>query len=139
MATGPGTRSFAAPPSRLVLIVEDDRDTRSFYTTVLSTHGFRIDEAHNGFQALEKAIERHPALIVTDIAVPGLDGIELCRRLRADIRTRTIPVLGVTGYADRHYQDRAIEAGADRVLIKPCTEDRLLAEACALIALPAKQ
>ena len=68
------------------------------YITVLSGDGFVVDEAHNGFQALEKAIELLPDLVLTDIAVPGLDGIELCRRLRADARTRTVPVLAVTGY-----------------------------------------
>jgi CheY-like chemotaxis protein len=116
------------------LIVEDDRETRLFYTSVLSAAGFRTDEAHNGFQALEKATARIPALILADIAVPGLDGIELCRRLRTDARTRAIPVLAVTGYADRDYEDRASGAGANRVLIKPCRPDVLIAEARTLIS-----
>lgn len=120
--------------SPLVLIVEDDRETRRFYTTVLALNGFRTEEAHNGFQALEKATAAHPDLILTDIAVPGLDGIELCRRLRADAGTSQIPVLAVTGYSDRHYQDRAMDAGADRILIKPFTEDVLLDAARELLA-----
>jgi two-component system cell cycle response regulator DivK len=133
-----GTRSSAASHSSLVLIVEDDRETRSFYRTALAGGGFRVAEAHNGFQALEKATEHRPDLILTDIAVPGLDGIELCRRLRADARTRDIPLLAITGYADRQYEDRARAAGADRVLIKPCSDEVLVAEARALIALPVK-
>ena len=64
--------------------------------------------------------------MLADIAVPGIDGIELCRRLRADARTRSIPVLAITGYDDRHYRDRAMLAGADRVLNKPCDLDTLL-------------
>lgn len=112
----------------LVLVVEDDLETRRFYTYALSDSGFRVDEAHNGLQALDKAIANPPDMILTDIAVPGLDGIELCRRLRADARTRDVPILAVTGYGDRQYPGRAREAGANHVLIKPFTADVLIAE-----------
>src|SRR4051812_46534446 len=111
-----------------VLVVEDDPETRQFYLSVLTADGFRAEQAHNGFQAFEKAIASPPDLVLTDIAVPGMDGIELCRRLRADERTRHVPVLAVTGYGDRHYPDRAIEAGANHVLIKPLDAAVLLAE-----------
>jgi two-component system cell cycle response regulator DivK len=112
----------------LILIVEDDPETRRFYVDTLKLHGFRTDDAHNGFQALEKAFAVTPDLVLADIAVPGIDGIELCRRLRADIRTRAVPVIAVTGYEDRRYHDRALTAGADRVLIKPCDPDALVRE-----------
>jgi len=118
---------------RLILVVEDDPETRLFYLTALTRGGFQVAEAHNGHQALEKAFDAPPDLILTDIAVPGIDGIELCRRLRADDRTRRVPVLAITGYGDRQYPDRAIGAGADRVLIKPCEPDRLVDEARRLI------
>lgn len=123
--------SASRPP--LVLVVEDDPETRQFYTDALSRAGFQIDQAHNGHQALEKAFESAPHLIVTDIAIPGIDGLELCRKLRADVRTRTIPVLAITGYDDRHYRDRARTAGADHVLIKPCGVDLLVLEARRLL------
>ena len=125
----------AATATPTVLIVEDDPETRSFYLTVFERDGFRIHQAHNGLQALEKAIESAPDLIITDIAVPGIDGIELCRRLRADDRTRLIPVLAVTGYDDRHYPDRVIDAGANHVLFKPCGPDQLVTEARRLLSL----
>jgi len=117
----------------LVLVVEDDRDTRQFYTVALERDGFQVDQAHNGHQALEKALRSVPALIISDIAVPGLDGIELCRRLRADSRTKNVPIIAVTGYDDRQYPDRVRIAGADVVLIKPCAADRLVAEAWRLV------
>jgi CheY-like chemotaxis protein len=123
----------AEPKPRSVLVVEDDPETRHFYITVLITQGFEIHEAHNGFQALEKAVALAPDLVLTDIAVPGLDGIELCRRLRADIRTCHVPVLAVTGYDDRRYPDRIIQAGANRVLLKPLDAAVLLAEAQRLL------
>ncbi len=129
----PGEPSVARD-SPVVLIVEDDPDTRRFYQTVFERHGFVTDQAHNGLQALEKAIQTSPDLILTDIAVPGIDGIELCRRLRADERTRAIPLLAVTGYHQRHYPDRVKSAGADHVIMKPCGPDTLLAEARRLLA-----
>lgn len=118
----------------LVLVVEDDPETRQYYSVALEREGFAIDQAHNGHQALEKAFKSPPDLILTDIAVPGLDGIELCRRLRADTRTQAIPVIAVTGYGDRQYDDRAKVAGADRVLIKPCEPDVIIDEARRLLA-----
>jgi CheY-like chemotaxis protein len=119
----------------LVLIVEDDPETRQLYADLLHRSGFATDQAHNGFQALDKALAHpRPDLILTDIAVPGIDGIELCRKLRADERTRTIPVLAITGYEDRQYPDRARVAGANGVLMKPCDEELLISEARRLLA-----
>ena len=119
----------------LVLIVEDDPETRHLYAAAFHRSGFSTEEAHNGHQALAKALgSPQPDLILTDIAVPGLDGIELCRKLRADDRTRSIPVLAITGYDDRHYPDRVRTAGADQVLMKPCDWDVLVTEVRRLLS-----
>jgi len=125
--------SNGAPGQPLILIVEDDPETRHFYSDAFAGDGFRTEEAHNGFQALEKAIAASPDLVLTDISVPGIDGIELCRQLRADDRTRAIPVLAITGYDDRQYPSRVRNAGADHVLLKPCDADVLVREARRLI------
>ena len=122
-----GGEKYDRPLPR-VLIVEDDPETRQFFVDLLNAHGFRTDPAHNGLQALEKALASPPDLVLADIVVPGIDGLELCRRLRADSRTRSVPVLAITGYEDRHYRARAMEAGADRVLIKPLEPDVLVRE-----------
>jgi CheY-like chemotaxis protein len=126
------------PASPLVLIVEDDAETRRFYTAIFSSDGFRTEQAHNGFQAFEKAISTRPDLVLMDIAVPGIDGIELSRRLRADGRTRAIPLLAITGYGDRHYHERAIDAGVDQVLSKPSAPDVLVEEARRLLVRPVR-
>jgi len=118
----------------LVLIVEDDPETRQFYSRTFESAGFRTAQAHNGHQALEKAFDVLPDLIVADIAIPGMDGIELCRRLRTDARAQAVPVLAITGYGDRDYEDRARAAGADQVLIKPCAADLLVDHARRLVA-----
>jgi CheY-like chemotaxis protein len=125
MPTGPGTESS----SPLVLIVEDDLATRSFYRDVLTLSGFRTADAHNGHQALEKARDERPNLVLTDLAVPGMDGFELCRALRQSAHLRDIPILAVTGHAE-YLGDagRFRQAGIDQVLMKPCPPDLIVQE-----------
>jgi two-component system, cell cycle response regulator DivK len=104
-----------------VLLVEDDRAGRMLYADWLSDAGFRVEQAHNGLQALERAFDLLPDAILTDLNIPGIDGYELTRRLKSDTRTSGIPVLAITGYAP-FTQDpaRADRAGCDAVLPKPC-------------------
>jgi two-component system cell cycle response regulator DivK len=120
-----GGRTDTAP---LILLVEDDRDTRELYYEVLCNSGFRIAEAHNGHQALEKALTLLPQVVVTDLALPGLDGAELTARLKRDPRTCAIPVIAVTGHALESYVARAHRAGASCVLVKPCLPATLVTE-----------
>jgi two-component system cell cycle response regulator DivK len=118
----------------LVLLVEDDRDGRLLFAAWLSAAGFRVEQAHNGLQALERARDLLPDVILTDLNIPGIDGYELTRRLKSDPRTSAIPVLAVTGYAP-FTQDpsRADRAGCDSVLTKPCDQDVLTQTLTALI------
>jgi two-component system cell cycle response regulator DivK len=117
------------PLDPLVLLVEDDRSTRVMYRDYLTQSGFRIVDAHNGFQALEKARLLKPQAVVTDLAVPGMDGFEFCRALRQSPATRSIPVIAVTGHSE--YLDdplRLMQAGIRQVLTKPCPPDVLAGE-----------
>ena len=110
----------------LVLLVEDDLSTRTMYRDYLTHSGFRIIDAHNGFQALEKARLLHPQAVVTDLAVPGMDGFEFCKALQQSAATRRIPVLAVTGHSEYlDDPDRFRHAGIQRVLTKPCPPDVL--------------
>jgi two-component system cell cycle response regulator DivK len=83
----------------LVLLVEDDRDGRLLFAEWLRDAGFRVEQAHNGLQPLERAFDLRPDAILTDLNIPGIDGYELTRRLKSDPRTSGIPILAVTGYA----------------------------------------
>jgi CheY-like chemotaxis protein len=114
----------ARPADPLVLVVEDDRSTRMMYCDHLNHCGFRTADAHNGHQALEKARELHPVAVLTDLAVPGMDGFEFCRALRSFADTRDIPILAITGHSEYLDQpDRFREAGILQVLVKPCPPD----------------
>lgn len=96
------------------------------YADWLTGAGFRVDQAHNGLQALERALDSPPHVVVTDLNIPGIDGFELTRRLKQDVRTRDVPVLAVTGYAAfASDPERARRAGCDVVLAKPCSPEDL--------------
>ena len=71
---------FSTPS--VVLLVEDDRDGRRLYAEWLTAAGFAVEQAHNGLQALERAVDAKPDVVVTDLNIPGIDGFELTRRLR---------------------------------------------------------
>jgi two-component system cell cycle response regulator DivK len=110
----------------LVLLVEDDREGRLLFADWLEDAGFRVEQAHNGLQALERAFDLLPDAILTDLNIPGIDGYELTRRLKSDPRTASLPILAVTGYTP-FTQDpgRADRAGCDAVLTKPCDPNEL--------------
>ena len=117
------------PEAPLVLIVEDDLSTRVMYREHLTHCGFRIVDAHNGHQALAKARELRPNVVLTDLAVPGMDGIEFCRALQQSDVTRAIPVLAVTGHAEYLDQpERFRQTGILHVLTKPCAPDVIAEE-----------
>jgi two-component system cell cycle response regulator DivK len=112
-----------------VLIVEDDLAARKLYVAMLMDDGFDVAEAHNGLQAVEKAVELLPALIVMDLGLPGIDGFELCRRLSQDGRTRHIPLVAITGrYVSPADVARAQREGCHTVLVKPIDPGPFLAE-----------
>jgi CheY-like chemotaxis protein len=112
-------------PSSLILVVDPDPDTRAMYVTGLALSGWIADGVTDGREALAKAISCRPAAIVTETRVPRLDGFELCRLLRSDPDTQHLPILVVTSDAGERLIAAAEEAGADRVLIKPCLPDEL--------------
>ncbi len=117
-----------------ILLVEDDHAGRLLYAEWLDLAGFDVAKAHNGLQALERAFDTCPDVIITDLNIPGIDGFELTRRLKRDPRTRDVPVLAVTGHAAFAADpERAQRAGCDAELPKPCTADELEAAVRGLI------
>jgi CheY-like chemotaxis protein len=107
----------------LILVVERNPAVQKLESFLLKEAGFRVEFANNGQDALDRARTNQPYLLVTEILVPKVDGLTLCRRLREDPRTRAILVV-VFSHLDA--EDRAIEAGADAFLRKPFDPDRLI-------------
>lgn len=119
------------PGTRLILIAERDQQVRKLQQHFLTEEGFTVEFADDGKSALERARAALPALVVTEILIPKLDGLALCRRLREDPLTREVPVLVFSILAA---QVRASEAGANAFLRKPLVDSNFLAAVQNLIA-----
>lgn len=102
-----------------VLVVDDEELNRKLLRDLLEGQGNQVTEAENGEQALRKVKENPPDVILLDVLMPGMDGFEVCRRLKADSGTAQIPILLVTGIKERSKMLTGIEAGANDFISKP--------------------
>ena len=114
--------------SPLILVVDDYQDAREMYAEYLQFSGFRVAEARNGNEAVDQAFALRPDLILMDLSLPGKDGWEATRELKADDRTRHIPIVALTGHALAGASDGAKKAGCDSFVTKPCLPDDLVVE-----------
>jgi PAS domain S-box-containing protein len=103
-----------------ILVVDDDNNSRVFLERALRSRHYNVEGAANGNSALEKTDQWHPDLIISDILMPGMNGFELCRRIKTDDRLRTIPFIFYTAtFVDQKDEKLAMALGASRFLIKP--------------------
>lgn len=112
----------------VVLLVDDYPDAREMYAEYLEFSGFDIIQAGNGVEAIQRAQDSRPDVILMDLSLPVMDGWEATRRLKADERTKSIPVLAVTGHALTGVSNDAKNAGCDGFITKPCLPEDLVAE-----------
>lgn len=100
-----------------VLVVDDEREIRDLLGNFLEGEGYEVIFSSNGEEAIDLAKRDNPQVILLDAKMPGIGGIETCKRLRSGKETAFIPIIMITGYADR--KTDAIEAGVDDFLYKP--------------------
>ena len=112
----------------LILVVDDYQDAREMYAEYLQYSGFRVAEAKNGNEAVAQARSLKPDLILMDLSLPGMDGWEATRVLKADDETRHIPIVALTGHALAGASEGARKAGCDSFVTKPCLPDDLVVE-----------
>jgi len=112
----------------LVLVVDDYQDAREMYAQFLMASGFRTIEARSGVEAVAKARELKPHCILMDLSLPGIDGWEATRQLKADHATTNIPVVAITGHASELASRDAKAAGCVAFVLKPTQADTLVAE-----------
>ena len=117
----------------LVLIADDDPDILELVSLTLERDGYEVALARNGEEALRIASERHIHLAVLDLMMPGIDGYEVTRRLRARVRENRLPILILSAFAEDRQAAQALAAGADAYMRKPFSPRELLAKAGSLI------
>ena len=118
------------------MIVEDDNYALSGYMEFLETAGFNVHGMGDAREALPAALRQPPGAVVTDITLPGMSGFEFAAALRADVRTRDVPIIGLTAHWTPDVRSRAAEVGMCVVLLKPCTPSHLIAELERLVTRP---
>jgi CheY-like chemotaxis protein len=116
------------PDRPRVLLVDDYPDAREMYTEYLEFSGFDVVEAGNGMEALQRAADTTPDIILMDLSLPVMDGWEATRRLKADKCTASIPVVALTGHALADISEGARKAGCDAFVTKPCLPEDLVRE-----------
>jgi CheY-like chemotaxis protein len=107
--------------------VDDHRDSADSLSRMLGLHGHRVTTAYDGPGALVAATESWPDVAVLDLGMPGMDGHELARRLRAQPRGEEVVLIALTGWEGEEYRRLSGEAGFDRFLVKPVSLDALIA------------
>jgi signal transduction histidine kinase/DNA-binding response OmpR family regulator len=122
----------------VILLIEDHDELRAFVSDLFAEH-YRVFTAASGIEGISLGLELMPALIITDVMMPGKDGYELCNAFKKDIRTSHIPVIMLTAKADAEHRIQGLESGADAYLGKPFDKRELLALSRNLIALQRKQ
>src|SRR5687767_14979630 len=112
-------------PKYQILVVDDDPRVVVLVADVLEHMGYKVSIARNGIEGLEKAKKEMPDLIILDVKMPGMDGYEVCSRLKADAKTGTVPILMLTASGDSREIAKGLDIGADDYLPKPYDKDVL--------------
>jgi CheY-like chemotaxis protein len=121
-----------------VLIVEDDPDLLRLMEHILGAAGFTVIKAFGGEDALRKVKLHHPDLVITDLAMPRVSGVEVIEKVKRDPETRTIPCIAVTAFMWDQISSAAGDAGCDGFVPKPFNGPRLLQEIAKFVRLPGK-
>jgi len=130
---GPTLWAAERQVAKRILVVEDNDLNRKLFCDVLKSQGYAVEPVADGHQALERAREFVPNLIIMDIQLAEISGLELIERAKADPVLRSIPVLAVTAYAGRGDEERIRDAGAEGYLAKPVSIKPFLAGVQALL------
>jgi CheY-like chemotaxis protein len=124
LSAGSNSSETAVPLK--VLVVEDFEDTRFLMRLELEKRGFRVFEATDGEQGVESALRERPDIVLMDIGLPHIDGIEATRRIRSDNTMRDVLIVALTAHHETEYRAQALAVGCDAYLTKPIDFDWLI-------------
>jgi two-component system, sensor histidine kinase and response regulator len=120
-----------------ILIVDDEERNIKLLKAILALESYKLKSAANGEEAFQQIAESRPDLILLDVMMPGIDGFEVCRRIRQDDKTKIIPVVMVTALQEKEHRIRAIAAGADDFISKPVDQTELILRVKSLLRIKA--
>jgi two-component system, cell cycle response regulator DivK len=123
--------------SKKILIVEDNELNLKLFCDILQVHGYQAEPVRDGREALAMAREHHPELIIMDIQMPHISGLELIEQIKADDDLKATPIMAVTAYAARGDEERIREAGAEGYVSKPISVVKFVEAVGALVNQPA--
>ena len=121
-----GTGSQNKQEPAVILVVDDEEEIRRVMRLTLTIAGYEVREAEDGNKALESLQKNPPDLILLDVLMPGMDGFEVCRHVRADSETAHIPILILSARTDSQSREEGFRAGATKYLTKPISPPQLL-------------
>ncbi|MCA1663754.1 MAG: response regulator [Myxococcales bacterium] len=110
----------------LVLLADDSEEALEAHGELLADAGYRVALARDGREAVARALELRPDVILMDLEMPGIDGWEATRQIRRDLRTHHIPIIALTSHSLRRYADRSFDAGCTSFVQKPCRSGNAL-------------
>ena len=119
-----------------VLIADDEHNIRNILDFSLHAEGFLVVSAQNGEDAFNLAVETAPDLVILDVMMPGQGGVETCRALKQDPRTKTVPVILLTAMAGKKDRAAGLEAGADAYITKPFSPQKVVDTVLELLGVP---
>jgi len=128
--------------SRTILVVDDEPNARSLLRLILVRAGFEVLVAQDGFEALKEVEEKIPDAMILDIMMPGIDGFEVCEKLRSNEKTATLPIIMLSARADPESVNKGLRVGATKYLTKPVTPELLtkqVREVLSIEGLPSSQ
>ncbi|MDT8447021.1 MAG: response regulator [bacterium] len=119
--------------SKRVLVIDDSPIVRNLHTVMMKSAGFSVDEAENGYDALEKALQANYDLMIVDINMPKMDGFTFCREIRASQVHKDVPIIIVSTEAEAEDKMQGFQAGANLYLVKPVKAEQLVENAKMLL------
>ena len=128
--------------SRTILVVDDEPNARSLLRLILVSAGFEVLVAQDGYEALNEVENKIPDAMILDIMMPGIDGFEVCKRLRSNEKTATLPIIMLSARADPESVNKGLRVGATKYLTKPVTPEMLtrqVREVLSIEGLPSSQ
>ncbi|MCF8083666.1 MAG: response regulator [Deltaproteobacteria bacterium] len=124
--TGMHPLSTSGSDENRILIVDDDQAVRALFAKALRRRGYKAAVARDGFEAGIKVMTFRPKLVLLDLFMPGMNGFDVCRHIKADAGTALIKVLFITGFDSPQQREKALKAGADGYMVKPVQAEPLV-------------